>query len=169
MVAAAPPAPAVNQPTLNTAVLQPVNLGPMHRGNAGLGQFQQQQNVLKQLKPEDWVGDLAPQAQTTFVNSRNAYQAGAGLLGMRSWRSVWLNQLKEPKRTLVDMDFIKMLLQNKEQYINPQLERAAKQQNLREAKMMIQAIRVRGITDQEMLDMVNEQEDRIDAQMKDFQ
>ena len=152
-------------PTLNAAVLQQVTI--VNRGNASVGGYQQQ-NVLQQLKPEDWVAELPEQGQVNFINARNAYNAGSGIMPMRSWLSIWRNQVREPKRTLLELDFIKLLLQNHEQYVNSQVEKAAKQQNVREAKMMIQSIRLRGVNDQEVMDMVNKQEDQVDEQMKTF-
>jgi formylglycine-generating enzyme required for sulfatase activity len=135
---APPPLPPVPTPTARLTMPSPP---PVATGPA---------------QPDDWMKWLPPQALPGFVKARNDAKAGSGLFGMRSWRAMWGNRLRDPARGFVDLEFAELLLADSSKESSASAEALKKQQNLKEATMMIQALRARNITDPALLNRLEE-------------
>ena len=75
---------------------------------------------------------------------------------MRSWRAVWGNKLREPTRGFTELEFAELLLTDTTKAGSASAEQMQKQQNLREAAMIVQNIRTRNVTDPALLNRLEE-------------
>jgi hypothetical protein len=80
---------------------------------------------LDQLKPEDWVRSLPPQAQSAYMLS--ASQQGATRIeGVRHWLSLWSRHMKDPNLTLLELDYLKQMIEHRDPILDRALENARK-------------------------------------------
>jgi len=74
---------------------------------------------LDQLKPEDWVRNLPAQAQSAYLLGFN--QRGTTRVdSLRHWLSLWSKHMLDPSLTLLELDYLKNLVQ----YRDPSLDKA---------------------------------------------
>ncbi|MBI5395299.1 MAG: hypothetical protein HZA91_08400 [Verrucomicrobia bacterium] len=114
------------------------------------------------VQPKDFVNLLPPMAQQTYLSARAAAEQAQDLLPLRSWMSLWRNQLRDPSRTLLELDVVKLLTQMRPGGQQKTGERAAREGWLREGKGMIQAIRIRRVSDPALLEAVAKAEQEVD-------
>ena len=108
------------------------------------------------VQADEWMKWLPPRALPGFLQARSDAKAGKGLIGMRSWRAVWGNKLREPTRGFTELEFAELLLTDTTKAGSASAEQMQKQQNLREAAMIVQNIRTRNVTDPALLNRLEE-------------
>jgi formylglycine-generating enzyme required for sulfatase activity len=108
------------------------------------------------VSPDAWMAGIPPNAMQAFLKAQADAKAGKGLLAMRSWRAFWGNKLRDPTRGHVELEFAELLLTDTSKESTPALEEQKKQQNAREAGMIIRTIRARKIPDPSLLGRLEE-------------
>jgi len=108
------------------------------------------------VQADEWMKSLPPRALPGFLQARSDAKAGKGLIGMRSWRAVWGSKLREPTRGFTELEFAELLLTDTTKAGSASAEQMQKQQNLREAAMIVQNIRTRNVTDPALLNRLEE-------------
>ncbi len=122
---------------------------------------------LQQLQPKDFVSALPGQAQASYLDAHDKAEKENDMMPLRSWMTLWLNQMRDPNRTLLELDLIKLLMR-----AQPQKQGAAarsfEEMNLRDAKGRMLAMRTRRIDDPRLLEMINEADQEIDRGLADL-
>ncbi|MBI5687077.1 MAG: SUMF1/EgtB/PvdO family nonheme iron enzyme [Verrucomicrobia bacterium] len=108
------------------------------------------------VSPDDWMKGIPPNALPAFVKAQADAKAGKGLLAMRSWRAFWGNRLRDPTRGHVELEFAELLLTDTSKEANAAAEAQKKEQNIREAGMIVRTIRTRNVTDMGLLNRLEE-------------
>jgi len=78
---------------------------------------------LGELKPEDWVRSLPAQAQMAYLLGFNQ-QGTTRIDSLRHWLSLWGRHMQDPNLTLLEMDYIKHVIQYRDPSIDRILEEA---------------------------------------------
>jgi len=122
---------------------------------------------LQQLQAKDIVPLLPFQAQGTYLAARDTAEKTSDMLPMRSWLSLWRNQLRDPVRAMVELDVVKLLTQMRPSTGSSRTggDRVAREGLLREAKGMIQAIRVRRVSDSGIPELLGKAEEEVDRML----
>lgn len=107
-------------------------------------------------QPDDWMRGLPPNAAASFLQARTDAMAGKGLIGMRSWRAMWGNRLRDPARGYVELEFAGLLLSDPTKTDSASAEEQKKKQNLQEAAIIVRSIRARNVTDPGLLNRLEE-------------
>ena len=107
-------------------------------------------------QPDDWMKWLPPQAQPGFLRAREEAKAGNGLMPMRSWRAMWGNRLRDPTRGFAELEFAELLLADTSKASSASAELMKKQQNLKEAAIVVRTLRARNVTDPALLNRLEE-------------
>lgn len=130
----------------------------------GGGAFGQSTISLQQLQAKDIVPLLPFNAQGTYMTARETAEKGNDLLPMRSWLSLWRNQLRDPTRAMVELDVVKLLTQMRPATGSQRSggDRVAREGLLREAKGILQAIRVRRVSDSGIPELVAKADEEVD-------
>ena len=152
-VVVTPPAP------LQQNVVQPVVIGGMGGARPG-----ERVKSIREWQPADYVAGLPQNAIIAYVQARSS----SGTIALRSWMTMWLNRLPDPQRALVEIDYAKTILNSSGGFVSVQDEAAAKQQNARTAKTILQSVRNRGIVDMEVIEFLSQAEREADARMTTF-
>jgi len=110
--------------------------------------------------PDDWMRGLPPRAAAGYAQARDSAKGGKGLMGLRSWRAVWGNKLRDPTRGFVELEFAELLLSDSSKSENtkenPKVEEDRKKNNLKEAAFVVQSVRARNVTDPALLNRFDE-------------
>ncbi|MCX6907628.1 MAG: SUMF1/EgtB/PvdO family nonheme iron enzyme [Verrucomicrobia bacterium] len=110
--------------------------------------------------PDDWMRGLPPRASASYVQVRDGAKGGKGLMGLRSWRAMWGNKLRDPTRGFVELEFAELLLSDSSKSENtkenPKVEEDRKKNNLKEAAFVVQSVRARNVTDSALLNRLDE-------------
>ena len=121
---------------------------------------------LQQLQAKDIAPLLPPQSQAGYLTARETAEKTNDMMPLRSWMSMWRNQLRDPTRAMFELDVVKLLTQMRPTTGGQQRsgsDRVARESLLREAKGMIQTIQVRRVSDSgipELLAKANEDVDK---------
>ena len=115
---------------------------------------------LQQMQPKDFVGGLPPQAQASYLSAHDKAEKEGDMMPLRSWLTLWLNQMRDPNRTLLELDLVKLLIRAQPPKQGP-AARSFKEGCLRDAKARLQAMRVRRIEDPQLLEMISKAEEEI--------
>jgi len=102
------------------------------------------------------MSGLPPRALQSFQQACSDAKAGNGLIGLRSWRAMWGNRLRDPTRGFVELEFAEILLNDPTKTTSAAAEEQKKQQNLKEAAIIVRSIRARGVTDETLLNRLEE-------------
>ncbi|MFA7007048.1 MAG: SUMF1/EgtB/PvdO family nonheme iron enzyme, partial [Verrucomicrobiia bacterium] len=105
---------------------------------------------------DDWMKGIPPRALPAYLQAQSDVKAGKGMLPMRSWRAFWGNKLRDPTRGYVELEFVELLLTDPSKEANAAAEEQKKQQNLKEAAIIVRSIRARGVTDEALLNRLEE-------------
>ncbi|MBM3887943.1 MAG: hypothetical protein FJ388_02330 [Verrucomicrobia bacterium] len=124
---------------------------------------------LHEMKPQDYVANLPPNAQAGFKTARDAWKTRQDALAMRSWRGMWSNRLGDPYRTLLDVDYARMLMETKGQFRTQTEEFSTRKGNLMEAKTLLQSARIRAARYPELTELISQQESEINRQLADIE
>lgn len=100
---------------------------------------------------DEWMKGIPPRALPGYLQARSDAQAGKGLIGMRSWRAMWGNRLRDPARGYVELEFADLLLSDPTKTDSASAEEQKKKQNLQEAAIIVRSIRARNVTDPGLL------------------
>lgn len=72
---------------------------------------------IRKLEPEDWVRGLPVEAQSKYFEIRAALRGNERIQAFQHWISLWRKFLRDPNLALVELDFIKSNIDNR----NPSL------------------------------------------------
>jgi pSer/pThr/pTyr-binding forkhead associated (FHA) protein len=72
---------------------------------------------IRSLKAEDWVRGLPSQAQAKYFEIRVSLRGNERIEAFRAWIGLWRRALRDPNLALVELDYIKLNIDNK----NPSL------------------------------------------------
>lgn len=122
---------------------------------------------LQQLQAKDIMALLPFQAQGPYLTARETAEKTSDMLPLRSWLSLWRNQLRDPTRAMVELDVVKLLTQMRPSTGSQRSggDRVAREGLLREAKGMLQAIRVRRVQDSGIPELVGKAEEEVDKML----
>jgi formylglycine-generating enzyme required for sulfatase activity len=107
-------------------------------------------------QPDDWMRGLPPNSVASYTQARDGAKAGKGLLGLRSWRAMWVNRLRDPTRGFVELEFAELLLSDPSKAENARVEEERKKNNIKEAAFIVQCVRARNVTDSALLTRLEE-------------
>jgi hypothetical protein len=130
---------------------------------------------IRQLKPEDWVQGLPEQAQTRYFEIRESLRGDERVNAFRSWMAQWKQYLRDPNLTLLELDYIKLNIDNRSASIYEpgffkfkgsgtpakSQERQARISTLVSMDNLLRGIRARGVKYYELLKMIGECADEI--------
>jgi hypothetical protein len=122
-----------------------------------------------ELKPENYVTNLSPNAQSSFKTARDAWKTKQDILPMRSWRGTWNNYLRDPNRALLEVDYARMLMDTKVKFRNQSEELSARKGNLMEAKTLLQSSRIRTARYPELTELISQIESEVSKRLTDVE
>ena len=79
---------------------------------------------LGQLKPEDWVAGLSAQAQQSYLTTQASQRGPTRIEALRHWLSLWTRLMRDPNLTLVELDYVKYVIQYRDPLIDKALQEA---------------------------------------------
>ncbi len=142
---------------------------------------------LRQLKPTDWVQGLPDQARIRYVEVQTSLRGSERVEATRAWMALWSKYLRDPSRTLAELNYINLNIKNR----SPVLYTIIKRNNIEVALVrnpsfremgewkrefqqrlssldsldyMLRAMRARGVSHPGLLEMMGETTDKIDGE-----
>ena len=151
-----PSIPAVSIPSISTPPAPAPSAPPASIPTASLTKPSTPSVMTAPMQPDDWMKGLPPRALPGFLQARADVLAGKGLMGMRSWRAMWGNRLRDPTRGYAELEFAGLLLSDPSKTASASVEEQKKQQNLKEASLIVRSIRARNVSDSGLLDRLED-------------
>lgn len=136
---------------------------------------------IKQLKPADWVQGLPGAAQTRYLEIQGSLRGTERVDAIRFWLATWRRQLRDPNLTLVELDYIRKNVENRDSVVyaatnvvdtrqGASIESAlrARLGVLDSLESMMRAMQARGIKQPALFEIIGECREKISKERADI-